>query len=300
MKTLFSTLLLAAALVLGAGAQAAPKVAVSIPPQKAVVDAVSGGACEVLVLVGPGQDPHVYEPTPRQLEALRGCALLFTAGMPFERVLAGKLAKVSPETRVMAMSGSAERRGADAHGGERGHVHAEGEGCADHEDDPHVWMSPDRLSEQGAAVAAALAAVDSTNAANYAAGAADFTARAAALKAAIAERLRVAGVKRVAAYHPAWGHFAEAFGIEQIAVESHGQSPGARHLAVFEQTVREQGVETLLVQNAGEGRRVAAFARKCGLRVVVVDPLAADVLGALRATADALCGPEAGAKAVEP
>jgi hypothetical protein len=56
----------------------------------------------------------------------------------------------------------------------------------------------------------------------------------------------------------------------------------------------------LLVQNEAERRRVAAFARKCGLRVVVVDPLAADVLGTLGATADALCGADAGAKPATP
>ena len=128
----------------------------------------------------------------------------------------------------------------------------------------------------------------------------DAKAKAAALKAVIAERLRKAGATTVAVHHPAWGHFAEAFGLEQIAVESHGQSPGARHLADFEKKIRERGVKTLLVQNEAERRRVAAFARKCGLRVVVVDPLAADVLGTLGATADALCGADAGAKPATP
>ena len=36
------------------------------------------------------------------------------------------------------------------------------------------------------------------------------------------------------------------------------------------------------------------------VRVVVVDPLAADVLGTLGATADALCGADAGAKPATP
>ncbi|MDD4061641.1 MAG: zinc ABC transporter substrate-binding protein [Kiritimatiellae bacterium] len=272
------------------GAQAAPKVAVSIPPQKTVVDAVSGGSCEVLVLVGAGRDPHVFEPTPRQLQGLRGRPLYFTIGLPFEQVLADKLQKINPAMRFVAM--------AEADAAE--HAHEHGAACDPHEDDPHVWMSPDRLAEQAVAVAAALSALDTTNAARYAAGAADFAAKAAALKAGLAERLRKAGATTVAVYHPAWGHFAEAFGLEQIAVESHGQSPGARHLADFEKKVRERGVKTMLVQNEAERRRVAAFARKCGLRTVVVDPLAADVLGTLRATADALCGADAGAKPAAP
>ena len=288
----FVPILAVVALASCLGAQAAPKVAVSIPPQKTVVDAVSGGACEVMVLVDAGRDPHVFEPTPRQLEGLRGRPLYFTIGLPFEQVLADKLQKINPAMRFVAMAEAEPEDGA--------HVHEHGAACDHHEDDPHVWMSPDRLAEQAAAVAAALSALDTTNAARYAAGAADFAAKAAALKAGLAERLREAGATTVAVYHPAWGHFAEAFGLVQIAVESHGQSPGARHLADFEKKVREQGVKTMLVQNEAERRRVAAFARKCGLRTVVVDPLAADVLGTLRATADALCGADAGAKPATP
>ena len=288
----FVPILAVVALASCLGAQAAPKVAVSIPPQKTVVDAVSGGACEVMVLVDAGRDPHVFEPTPRQLEGLRGRPLYFTIGLPFEQVLADKLQKINPAMRFVAMAEAEPEDGA--------HVHEHGAACDHHEDDPHVWMSPDRLAEQAAAVAAALSALDPENAARYAAGAADFAAKAAALKAGLAERLREAGATTVAVYHPAWGHFAEAFGLVQIAVESHGQSPGARHLADFEKKVREQGVKTMLVQNEAERRRVAAFARKCGLRTVVVDPLAADVLGTLRATADALCGADAGAKPATP
>ena len=286
----FVPILAVVALASCLGAQAAPKVAVSIPPQKTVVDAVSGGACEVMVLVDAGRDPHVFEPTPRQLEGLRGRPLYFTIGLPFEQVLADKLQKINPAMRFVAMAEAEPEAGKHEHGA----------ACDHHEDDPHVWMSPDRLAEQASAVAAALSALDPENAARYAAGAADFAAKAAALKAVIAERLRKAGATTVAVHHPAWGHFAEAFGLEQIAVESHGQSPGARHLADFEKKIRERGVKTLLVQNEAERRRVAAFARKCGLRVVVVDPLAADVLGTLGATADALCGADAGAKPATP
>jgi len=210
--------------------------------------------------------------------------------LPFEQVLAGKLQQINPAMRFVAMAEAEPEAGKHEHGA----------ACDHHEDDPHVWMSPDRLAEQASAVAAALSALDPENAARYAAGAADFAAKAAALKAVIAERLRKAGATTVAVHHPAWGHFAEAFGLEQIAVESHGQSPGARHLADFEKNIRERGVKTMLVQNEAERRRVAAFARKCGLRVVVVDPLAADVLGTLGATADALCGADAGAKPATP
>ncbi|MGI5868962.1 MAG: metal ABC transporter solute-binding protein, Zn/Mn family [Kiritimatiellia bacterium] len=268
--------ILAACPALCLGAQAAPKVAVSIPPQKAVVAAVVGDACDVLVLVDVGGDPHTFEPTPRQLAALRDRPIYFTIGLPFEQVLADKLQKLHPTMRFVAMSPSPSM--APRHAAEL---------------DPHVWMSPDRLAEHAAATATALARIDPTNAARYAAGAADFAEKVAALKAGLAARLREADVAAFAVYHPAWGHFAEAFGLEQLAIEAHGQSPGARHLADFTKQVRERGVKTILVQNEAERRRVAPFARQNNLRVAIVNPLAEDVIATLRATADALCGANA-------
>ncbi len=258
-----------------------PVVAVSIPPQKFLVEAIAGEACSCLVVIDKGQDPHVFEPTPRQLVALRHCDVYLKIGLPFETVLVDKLLKINPGMRVAGVTN------------ELGHVHgahdAEEEAHC-HSEDPHRWMSPDELVEMAASIAAEFSRLDPDNAETYSARQIQFSAKMWAVKAEYSKRLTQAGVEIVVAYHPAWGHFAEAFGLEQVAVEAHGRTPGPRHLEAVSATVRKHGVKVILVQNETERRRIAAFADTLGLRTVVVYPLAENVFETLRATVEALCG----------
>lgn len=258
--------------------------AVSIPPQKFVFDAVAGGAATCRVVIDRGQDPHFFEPTPRQLLALRGCRLYFQIGLPFETVLVGKLAAINPGMLVYGETNAVRH----SHGGHH-HNHAGcGGGCGG-EDDPHRWMSPDVLVSHAHDMAVALAGELPEHADGFMARQAEFAARIMKRKAQWAGRLAEANVTHVLVYHPAWGHFADAFGLEQLAVEVHGQTPGARHLASVSADIQEHGLKTMLVQHAAERRRIAAFARRHGLRVVEIHPLGEDVIATLEATVDALC-----------
>ena len=59
-------------------AAAAPiSVFVSILPEKYFVERVGGSHVDVSVMVGPGQEPETYEPTPKQMTALSGARSLF-------------------------------------------------------------------------------------------------------------------------------------------------------------------------------------------------------------------------------
>lgn len=259
-------------------------VAVSIPPQKFLVQEIGGGSWTCHVVIDKGQDPHLFEPTPRQLVALRTCEVYFKIGLPFETVLVDKLAKTNPGLRVVGVTNAVGH----AHG-----VMVHEDTGSDHEGDPHIWMSPDELVMLSATIANEFVSLDPDHAAAYLQRQAAFAEKMVALKLSLSERLRQAGVKTILVYHPAWGHFAEAFGLEQVAIEAHGQTPGARHLDAVSERVKQQGLKVMLVQSETERRRIAAFAAKLGLRIAIVYPLAEDVVGTMRATVDALCGDSA-------
>lgn len=260
---------------------AQPVVAVSIPPQKFLVEQIGGTSWACVVVIDKGQDPHLFEPTPRQLLTLRKCDVYFKIGLPFEAVLVDKLAKANPRLRVVGVTNAVEH----AHGS---HKRADTE--LDHEGDPHIWMSAEEIVELSAEVASELSNLDPEAAATYSQRQAAFAEKIGVLKQSLAERLRQAGVKTILVYHPAWGHFAESFGLEQLAIETHGQTPGARHLDTISEKVKQQGVTVMLVQSETERRRIGAFAAKLGLRIAIVYPLAEDVVATMRATVDALCG----------
>ena len=261
------------------------EMAVAVPPVKNVAEKVAGDGWKCTAVIDQGQDPHMFEPTPRLIERLGGCEVYFQVGLPFEKVLVGRLAKVNPAIKAVELDGGK----ADAHTHDEaeehhGHGHSHEGGL-----DPHGWMSPRKLRQYAGAIAAELSSRDPENAEGYKRRGDEFCNQLEALGGESAERLGKSNVKAFAVYHPAWGHFAEEFGLEQIAVENDGKTPGPRHLETIAAKIKEHGVRTILVQNTREARQVAAFAKRQGLAVVEVQVLGENPVESIRATVDALC-----------
>lgn len=255
---------------------AALRATASLPPVAGLARALGGERWRVDSLVGPGQDPHAYEPTPGQVAALASSRLFFRTGMPFEEALAARLAAAHPGVRIVGLE--PEGHGAEARAG--GHAHDEAE--------VHGWLSPANLAAWADAVARELCAADPE-------GAGGVRGRQAALSGALGEEWLAArhaatrsGVRAFAAWHPAYGAWAEAVGLEQIALEADGRAPGPRTLAAARERIAATGARTMLVQNGAEEARAAAFARDAGLRLAVVPPLGEDPLATLRALREAV------------
>lgn len=251
-----------------AGARAAAdrplQVTVSIPPLAWFVEQVAGDLAEVTVLVGPGDSPHTYEPTPRQMARLAGSQLFLAAGVPFERGL---------RPRIAAMPGGPRLAGPLADGPDHGHDHSH-----DHADglDPHTWLSPAGAGAIGDTLVAALGRLLPDHAERLAAGRAALQERIdrADAEARAALGGRSGGVFLV--FHPAFGHFAAAYGLQQLAIEDQGHEPGARRLAEVTNLARAAGVGAVVVQPQFSRRAAEAVAASLGVPVVVLDPLAQD------------------------
>lgn len=89
-------------------------------------------------------------------------------------------------------------------------------------------------------------------------------------------------------FHPAWGYFARAYGLQQIAVEVEGKEPGPQTLARIIDAARREKVRVVFVQKQFSKTAAAAVAREIGGRVVDIDPLAEDFMGNTRTVAGAL------------
>lgn len=94
------------------GADAAEKLSVfvSIAPQAYIVERVGSPHVTVGVLVQTGQDPHTFEPTPRQVMALGRAVVYFKLGLPFEERVLGKLRSVGAGPAVVDMTRGIVRR----------------------------------------------------------------------------------------------------------------------------------------------------------------------------------------------
>lgn len=309
-------LLLGAGLALAAALPAAcapkasdarPSVFVSLPPQAWMVRRIGGTHVDVTVLVPPGQSPHTYEPTPKQIARLSEARVYFLVGMPFEQRLAGKVRAMTPalrfvdacqgvamrwmtpaesaadeaeETRAAPPLAAPETPGAPPRGAPETPAsppRAEAKERAG-EPDPHTWLNPRSAKIEAANIARTLEEIDPPNAAVYEKNLAALQADLDALDARLTRVLAPLKGKEFFVYHPAFGCFADAYGLKQVPVEIEGKEPTARQLAALMDRARQGGVRVIFVQPQFSAKTAEALAKAIGGAVVPIDDLAYDYL----------------------
>ncbi|WP_435103235.1 metal ABC transporter solute-binding protein, Zn/Mn family [Arhodomonas sp. AD133] len=293
-----------AACLVGPGVAHAEPVTVytSIVPVKTFVERVGGDRVAVTSLVKQGQSPATFDPSPRELAALGDAELFVRVGVPFEQAWMTRLRAASPSLTVVDLRERIKLRpiGGHKHAGEAGDdstqasdtekvVEAMPEGRVPSEvADPHIWTSPRNAVAMVESIRDALARTDPDGRAGYERNAAEYIDRLRALDRELGERLAPYKGRRFVVFHPSWGYFADAYGLEQVAIESGGNEPGAASLDELIREAREADVSAVFVQDQFSQRHAHAVADAIDAQVIAMDPLAADYIDNLERAGDAL------------
>lgn len=242
---------------------------VSILPQAFFVEKIGGDRVEVDVLVQPGQSPHTYAPTPRQMGRLAEARVYFRIGVAFENAFIPKLENSMPGVPIVDTRQGIDLEKITGHDGEDDQDHGE-------ELDPHIWLNPLLVKKQAEIIKNTLAQLDPDGQPLYEKNFTAFTADLDALHARLTKALAHLHGKSFFVFHPAFGYFAKAYGLKQIAVQTGGNAPSARHLAGLIESAKKNGVRVLFVQPQFSQKSAETVARAINGVVVALDPLARD------------------------
>jgi zinc transport system substrate-binding protein len=251
-------------------------VAVGILPQRFFVEKIGGNLVEVEVMVPPGATPEQYEPKPRQMEALSRSRIYFACGVPFETIWLPRMVSANDKIVVIHTEKDIKKRAIESHSD---HVETAKTGAHAHEgpDDPHVWLSPPLVMLQARSIFEALAAEDPRNRSSYETNYKAFVSELVDLDLYISRIF--ATVPKPAlfmVFHPAWGYFADAYGLKQVPVEVEGKEPKAKELDEFIKQARELGAKAIFVQPQYSPRSAQIVADAVGGGLVEADDLAPD------------------------
>ena len=282
-------------------------VAVSIPPQAWLVRQLAPGT-EVITVLQPGQSPHSYSPTDAQITDVMGADAYVKIGVPFERGQWMRAIESSGRVRVFNQGEGVHRRAMACHGhhhDDHGHGHDhDHDHDHDHEhehehhdhshhehgDDPHIWTSPDLLKIQAANLRDLLIAIAPDHAPAYRERCDELLLMLERLDRELQEKLKAVEGKAFFVFHPSWGYFADAYGLEQVPIEIEGKEPSDAELTALIDRAREEQIDTIFVQPQVTGKTAEAIARAIGGKVETLDPLAEDIPANLRKVASAIAG----------
>jgi zinc/manganese transport system substrate-binding protein len=257
MKTRMGGLLAALVLISGAAEAADKPVAVATFSILAdLTQRIAGDHVQVLTLVGPNGDAHVFEPGPKESAELADSPLLIANGLGFEPWLQ-RLEDASgfKGRMVIATDGVTPLKGNEDLG----------------PTDPHAFQDLANARIYAANIEKGLSEADPVHAADYKANADKLIADMAALDkelkgefAAIPQERR-----RILTSHDAFQYFGKAYGIEFIAVQgvSTEAEPSAEDLAKIVRQARDGHLTAIFLENMADPRLAETVAQESGVRM---------------------------------
>jgi zinc transport system substrate-binding protein len=275
-------------------AQSPLRVVVAIEPQAFLVERIGGDRVQVQALIQSGQDPHTFQISPRQVQSIAQADLLFTSRTPFEERLTEKISQAYPNLKIEDMAVGIQRKWSDEHEHADGDAHEEkhqpppitiSPTPADSTSsgtliatDPHIWLSPRFLRVQAQNISVTLSKSDPSQETLYKKNLQAFLQDLDAVHQRIAQQLTPYRGHSFYVYHPAFGCFAQDYGLVQKAVEIEGKAPTARQLSQLVEQARADRVRVLFSEEQFNQRSPGILAEAIGAQVKPLNPLARDVL----------------------
>jgi len=258
-------------------------IAVSIPPQAWFVSRIAGDKAESLILVPPGQNPHNYEPTPRQIQSLSSASAWITSGSEFEITLMPKISALFSNMPIIDGTKGVQFRLLEDHDCDEQH-HNHDSSSSPYSllpapsIDRHTWLGRAPAKILALHVTEALCALDGENGAYYRERYVNLIREIDEVFDELVITLAPLIGKSVFVYHPSFGYFLDEFGIRQEAVETGGKEPTPRELNNLITKINEEKPAAIFVQTQFPVNAAKTIANAADARVIELDPLARDWL----------------------
>lgn len=245
----FTGLALCAALflIVGCSGSSSPVVkkkdvlAVSIEPERWLLEQIVGDKMEVTTLMANGGNPESYEPTFSHLANIRDSRAFFQVGnLGFETAIIEKVKATNPDLPVFCISDSIKLIvNNESHANHR-HTH----GAID----PHVWTSVSNAKIMAANMLRGVIAIDSANAKEYTNNFIALSCRLDSLDSRIAQILEPMKEATFIVWHPSLTYFARDYDLNQLSLGDEGREPSIADVKQLVNRARKSGASVFLLQ----------------------------------------------------
>lgn len=240
---------------------------------------------EVVALMGPGTDPHLYKPTEGDLQTLNDADLILYNGLHLE----GKMTEIFEKMkRTKSTVAVAENIPSD-----RLRTPTEFQGNPD----PHVWHDVSLWTMALESVTQALIELDPSNRVEYERKAGEYKKELEALHRWCLQQIQVIPKQQrvLVTAHDAFGYFGQAYGIEVKALQgiSTVSEYGIQDVSNLVSFIVARKIKAVFVESSIPRRSIEAVIEGCrsrGHTVSIGGTLYSDALGPPGSGADTYAG----------
>jgi ABC-type Zn uptake system ZnuABC Zn-binding protein ZnuA len=238
---------------------------------RSMTEAVIGDRATVRSIMSAGTDPHEYEPTASDVQAIVESGLVLENGIGLDSWADRLIANAGGERPVVKVTEGIPLRGAEGEEGAAGK-------------DPHVWFSVTNAMTMTRNIRDAVVKADPANASVYQINADTYLAKLDDLDRYIAAQVATIPTKdrKMVTNHDSFGYFIERYGLtfvgSIIPSMSTGAQPSARDVADIITKLRQEKVKAIFLESSINPTLAQQIGEDTGVKVV--DTLYGDTLGA--------------------
>lgn len=242
---------------------------------KDAVEHVAGDKAEVIALMGPGVDPHLYKATQGDLEKLTSADIIFYNGLHLEGKMGEVFEKLGRLKPVIAVSKNIpESRLRTIPGFNNTH-------------DPHIWFDVSLWAEAVKAVTGFMTEFDSASAQLYRQNSTVYLHQMDSLHNSVKQQLQqIPAAQRVLiTAHDAFGYFGDAYGIEVRGLQgiSTVSEFGLKDVTELVNFIISRKIKAIFVETSVSQKSINAVVEGCnqkGWNVKIGGSLYSDAMGA--------------------
>lgn len=219
-----------------------------------MVQNVGGDHVHVTSLIGPNGDPHAYEPTPNDAQALKRADLVFVSGLHLEGWLDRLIKASGYQGQPVVLSNGIKTRSMEEDGKRI--------------TDPHAWNSAANGVVYVRNIISALQKADPANASDYQAKGDQYIQQLEQLDAYARAQVQAipSDKRKVLTSHDAFGYFGDAYGVTFLSPLgfSTETEASAADVAKLIKQIKQEHVSTYFFENSSDPRLVKQIADASG------------------------------------
>jgi ABC-type Zn uptake system ZnuABC Zn-binding protein ZnuA len=232
---------------------------------------IGGDNVKIYAVLKANVDPHDYEPTPADLDAIAKADVIVKNGVGLEKWFDDTIASADPSGTIVDASTGVTIR----------------EGNGDEEEaagDPHIWHNPQNAKIMVTNIARAFEAADPAASAVFEQHLADYAGQIDQLDTSIEAQIDSLTNKKLVTNHDAFGYYVDRYGLEFVgsvipSFDTQAElSPSDINDLVAK--IKFEGVKAVFSESSLPPKTAEAIAGEAGVKVVAgEDSLYGDTLG---------------------
>ena len=245
------------------------KVSASIIPIADFVRQIGGDYVELNIVIPPGANPHVFEPSPEQLVNFSDSDIFVFVGSGFE-FWKDKFISSSGKKEMILVELSKDEELLDEHE-HKEHEHEE----HNHVKNPHIWVSPEKSLKFIPIIEKSLSEIDPKHASEYKKNAEIFKEKILKLDKECKENIANFKNKKFLSQHASWSYFANDYGLEEVGnIEKFpGREATPAEIEELIKTAKSYQVNVIFTDAQFSEKAAKAVAESGNLKIVSLDIL---------------------------